>query len=637
MTITIGSNIDALRLSRRLGESSRTLSQTFQRLASGLRINGAADDAAGLAVATGLDFKSRVFGRASLNVNDGISALQIADGAIGQVSVLLQRMAELAEQSANGSLSDSQRQSLDKEYQQLDKEIRRITSSTQFNQINLLNGSVGTSLNSQAVTNAGAGGVASAFAVSGDGRYIAYYDAQAGQLKQLNTDTRDIRVIATITAPGFIRSDAAGGVVSFESTANLTGQNGGGAEQLYVWNRYTNEIRQITNSQGTNTLYSSNISGDGSTVSIATNTDYVDGGTVWSGATATALNNLYTINLATGKVTAVVEGSVGELGYESLSTNGRFLVFQGVYNPFGTNPDLLPEIFVTDLAAGASSTRQVTSTANLEIALPEITNSGDIFWISSLNHTGQNAGGYQQLFKYSYANSSITQFTSSQTPGLALGDIALSADGETLNVFAISGAIGLQGDVSIAKYNTTTLSLEENVSVTGAIAAFASFNISADGNSVYGASTAFTGNSDIIKMNGTRSDLSTLISTGTGSSGAINTEIGALNGTLRGLGTLTLGTQNGARGALDTIQDNMQRLSLMQSKIGAGLSRLESANKLIRDTRDLYIEAKSRITDIDVAAETANMIKAQITQQAATALMAQVKIQPQLALQLLKI
>jgi len=140
--ITIGSNISSLKAQRRVGESSDALSKVFERLSSGMRINKASDDAAGLSIADTLSVQSRVFGRGVQNLNDGISALAIADSAIGDLVQLTTRIIKLANQAANGTYSNAQRRSLDTEAQSLSKEFQRIAQSTQFNGIPVFDGTL---------------------------------------------------------------------------------------------------------------------------------------------------------------------------------------------------------------------------------------------------------------------------------------------------------------------------------------------------------------------------------------------------------------------------------------------------------------------------------------------------------------
>ncbi|RME59639.1 MAG: flagellin FliC [Candidatus Dadabacteria bacterium] len=140
MAITLGSNIASLQAQRRLALASNALSTVFERLASGQRINKASDDAAGLAIADSLRADQRIASVAIRNANDGISTIAIADSALGEVSNVLSRLAELAEQSANGVFSSSQRSALQNEFEALASEIERIAVTTEFNGVKLLSG-----------------------------------------------------------------------------------------------------------------------------------------------------------------------------------------------------------------------------------------------------------------------------------------------------------------------------------------------------------------------------------------------------------------------------------------------------------------------------------------------------------------
>jgi|LauGreDrversion4_2_1035121.scaffolds.fasta_scaffold02519_6 flagellin len=121
--------------------TQKALSRAFAQVASGYRISSAADDAAGLAVASGLTASITTISQASRNVSDTVSALTIADGALGQVSEISTRMRELATMAANGTLSDEQRGALQMEYAALSEEIQRIGATTSYNDKSLLDGS----------------------------------------------------------------------------------------------------------------------------------------------------------------------------------------------------------------------------------------------------------------------------------------------------------------------------------------------------------------------------------------------------------------------------------------------------------------------------------------------------------------
>jgi flagellin len=142
MAITINTNVMSLNAQRNLGTSQSALSQSMQRLSSGLRINSAKDDAAGLAISDRMTAQIRGLNQAARNANDGISLAQTAEGALQESTNLLQRMRELAVQSANDTNSATDRESLQAEVDQLIAELDRISTTTTFNGKNLLDGSM---------------------------------------------------------------------------------------------------------------------------------------------------------------------------------------------------------------------------------------------------------------------------------------------------------------------------------------------------------------------------------------------------------------------------------------------------------------------------------------------------------------
>ena len=141
MAAIINTNVASLNAQRNLSSSQGSLNTSLQRLSSGLRINSAKDDAAGLAIADRFTSQIRGLDVASRNANDGISLAQTAEGALGEVTNNLQRVRELAVQSANASNSASDRAALNTEATQLLSEVDRVASQTKFNGVSLIDGS----------------------------------------------------------------------------------------------------------------------------------------------------------------------------------------------------------------------------------------------------------------------------------------------------------------------------------------------------------------------------------------------------------------------------------------------------------------------------------------------------------------
>lgn len=144
MASTINTNLASLNAQRNLSTSQLSLSTSMQRLSSGLRVNSAKDDAAGLAIAERMNTQVRGMNVAVRNSNDGISLAQTAEGALGKISDNLQRMRELAVQAANDTNGTSDRTALDNEYKELAAENARVIANTKFNGQELLTGSGGT-------------------------------------------------------------------------------------------------------------------------------------------------------------------------------------------------------------------------------------------------------------------------------------------------------------------------------------------------------------------------------------------------------------------------------------------------------------------------------------------------------------
>ena len=141
MAMTINTNVASLTAQRNLGLSGASLSISMQRISSGLRVNSAKDDAAGLAIAERMTTQIRGFTVASRNANDGISLAQTAEGALGKVGDMLQRMRELAVQASNATNSKADREALQAEVKQMTNEIDRVAKSTTFNGQKILDGS----------------------------------------------------------------------------------------------------------------------------------------------------------------------------------------------------------------------------------------------------------------------------------------------------------------------------------------------------------------------------------------------------------------------------------------------------------------------------------------------------------------
>jgi flagellin len=165
MGLSIYNNVQAMNAHRALTVTQLDMNRSMERLSSGLRINRAADDAAGLAVSEAMRSNIRGQQVASRNAQDGVSLVQVADGALGNVGDMLQRIRDLAVQASNGTLTDSQRANLNAEVQQILTEINAVGTNTDFNGIKILSGSVSTAASAVTLQVGAAAGQSIAFTV----------------------------------------------------------------------------------------------------------------------------------------------------------------------------------------------------------------------------------------------------------------------------------------------------------------------------------------------------------------------------------------------------------------------------------------------------------------------------------------
>ena len=192
---SVNTNVVALNAQRNLSTSQSSLAQSMQRLSSGLRVNSARDDAAGLAIAERMSAQIKGMNVAVRNANDGISLAQTAEGALGKIGDNLQRMRELAVQSRNATNSDGDRANLQKEFKQLQQEIDRTIKGTKFNGTALFASGASTTLSFQV----GAGTDATD-RIDIDGAVLGGGTAGTATVVDSTSATADADLLATVTS-----------------------------------------------------------------------------------------------------------------------------------------------------------------------------------------------------------------------------------------------------------------------------------------------------------------------------------------------------------------------------------------------------------------------------------------------------
>jgi flagellin len=341
MALSVNTNITSLTVQKNLNKASDSLSTSMTRLSSGLKINGAKDDAAGLQISNRLTSQINGLNVAVKNANDGISIAQTAEGAMQESSSILQRMRELALQSANGSNSDDDRSSLNQEFTALSGELNRIASTTTFGGKNLLDGSF-TSTSFQVGANSNETISFGVKDLSATGLKGSYSEALvAGNTTQMTASTTGAQ---KFVAGGVYASTADGTLQIGASTVNIASGTAA-ADAVTEINKFTDATGVTASMDGTELKLSSNtafdisvtggtaLAGVNGTPTASTNTATAGSGSIkvngtTIGWTATTGGNGDTLSKVAGLITAQsattgVSAAVDSTGHLVLrSTNG---------------------------------------------------------------------------------------------------------------------------------------------------------------------------------------------------------------------------------------------------------------------------------------------------------------------------
>ncbi|WP_313303792.1 flagellin N-terminal helical domain-containing protein [Stutzerimonas balearica] len=574
MALTVNTNVASLNTQKNLNRASEALSTTMQRLSSGLKINSAKDDAAGLQISNRLTSQINGLNVAVKNANDGISIAQTAEGAMQESTNLLQRMRELALQSANGSNSDEDRASLQQEFNALSGELTRIASTTSFGGRNLLDGSfsstsfqigananqtVSFSLSSVAAkdlkgtySNASTTGGATDLSASVVGDVVTV--ATAGSAAVAGTDGS---TTATYTAPS--GSDA---TLTINGT-DVTITDGSDADAAVL----------AINNAGITGVTAVNNGGD---ITIS-NT----GGDVTIGADAVG----FTAGTSSNYVAAVPAVAAGEApidGASVIGSAGSFTV-NGQSVTFANTDDVDTILAAIDTATGGDVTGAVdtngritlTSANGESIELADATGG-------SLASLGLSAGTTEATLQ------SDTSVTLNGT------EIKLSKGSDMDSIVTTINTASTGVTASKNDDGTLTLSSEDDFTV-------------ADGASGTGlAALGLTA----------------------GSNAAVTQETTVSN--------LDISTVDGSQTAIQVLDGAMQQIDSERAKLGAVQNRFDSTVSNLQNIAENASSARSRIQDADFAAETAELTKQQTLQQASTAILAQANQLPSSVLSLLQ-
>lgn len=523
MASVINTNVLSLNSQRNLNKSQGDLSKSLQRLSSGLRINSAKDDAAGLAISDRMTSQIRGLSQAGRNANDGISLAQTAEGALSQTGDLLQRMRELAIQSSNSTNSASDRASLQSEVNQIKQEIDRVSTTTEFNGLKLLDGSF----------------TSQTFQVGANANQTINVSIEGSSTTSLQDNRIDAYNDTATSGTTSVQAAAASGSVG--------SANGMGAQTLTISGSF-GKIDDL------------DITANDSAFSVA---NAITAREPETGVTADAITEVELSGAASGTIS--------------------FDLFTGD----GTSSDSTRETISAQIsgAAGSEDYSALVSEINKK--------SGSTGITAELNSDGN------------------VKLTQADGKDVAIDNMVHNIAGETLTVSSY-----LEDDAD----GEDVVSTVATTDLTGDNAATNSTRVS--GRLSLHSSGTYTASSSIA-----------------GADGSIFVAASAADGIqgsdAKKLGTVDISSAEGSQNAITIIDSALSQINGFRADLGAVQNRFDATITNLQTTSENLSAARSRILDADFAAETANLTRAQILQQAGTAMLAQANQVPQGVLSLL--
>ena len=550
MPQVINSNIASLNAQRNLNTSQTALATSLQRLSSGLRINSAKDDAAGLAIAERFSTQIRGLNQAVRNANDGISLSQTAEGAMGEISNNLQRIRELAVQAANATNSASDRAALDQEVQQRIAEVERVAAQTSFNGQKILDGTFGNA------------------------------NFQVGA---------NVNETISIGLSTSMKASSIGAFVNSSGT-NTTG----------------NDIATTAGTNGTaTTVTSANVSSAGAAAYGASPTG------VYAGVSSTAFN-----------------GSNFSLNGINVNNSANYVGASATYQD-------ATSAYAKAAAINASGIAGVSATANTTLTFGT---SGGTAGAADFLQLTAGAGTVSGTYSLSINGQSVINYTATgATSGSGVSiDSAVQSINAYQNQTGVVASKDANGNLQLVAADGRNIAVSETISgvdgSSNAVTVRSSF-----GRLVQ---TAQGTAASVTQAQTFRGQLTLQSSSGISVGGtqttagyAGTTTLLAASGTLKAQSVTSVANANNTLLSVDAA---LTAVSNLRSTFGAIQNRFESTIANLQATTENLTASRSRIQDTDFAAETASLTRAQILQQAGTAMLAQANALPNQVLTLLR-
>ncbi len=671
---------------RNLSKSVEDGASARERLSSGLRINKASDDAAGLAVANSVDIDRRVYAQGLRNVNDGISYLNVAEGAVTEMGNIVTRLKELTSQGSSTTISSAQRDAINGEVNALSQEYNRILRYASFNDIDLLSDSnssltIGTGYSGaninldlsvgratlEANRELGGSGLASGdtiwpSALSYDGRYVGFYtvsgtlvggdvnghtdffiqDMETGAVELVSQSTAGVQGNGT-SSEGVISDD--GRFVAFYGNVgnnNLVVGDVNGVADIYLRDRTLDTTTLVSVSTGSvqanQASEDASISGDGRyVVFTSTATNLVAGD-------SNGVSDIFLRDTVAGTTTLVSKSSAGTIGNAAsvngeISSDGRYVVYMSdANNLVSGDANGSGDIFKYEIATG-TTTRVSLTAEDAEVVgvvnFASISADGRYVSFSATgSFTSDSTGGYVNVFRKDTETGEVVLVSKNVSGSSPNGDSnfsKLSADGQFI-AYRTAATNIVAGDT-----NGFT-----DVVVTDIQSGITRF-VSASDSGVQGDGDSGVGEAPLISGDGQKiafiTSANNLISGGT--LGGAQAGIYATNPLFRDnvvnlMAGISVATAGQASSSLDRLDEYENEVVNLISVIGAASSRLSYASSNLSSTEISLDDAYSRIMDADIAAEATRVVQADLRTQSGLVAVQQAGKLSQLALDLLQ-
>lgn len=632
----INTNINSLNVQMAMNASQSQQSTAMQRLATGLRINSAADDAAGFAISTRMTSQIGGDTQAARNANDGVSLAQTAGGDLTQITNNLQTMRDLAVQSANATNSASDRAALNNQLQALSSEIQRVSQTSAFNGVNLLDGTFATQV-FQVGANSGANNQIQISSIA---------SASTSSLGAASL-TSQSTVAGTATTAALAAGDLTlnGSQVGASLAGTAPGQNADSASSIAT------AINNVSGTSGvTATANATTVTGSGATVftAIAAGTFSINGvsvGAVAAGGNAAGqgANTAAAINQISAQTGVVAKADATTGALTLTAADGRDIQIGMVSNASATvaAAAALKATFLTQTglatanvgtagtnATAAAATASTAGTAGSTLTFAGAA-AGTVFNITT---TGSAAGS----FTFTTSGTASTDATNFAAAVNALGAGTVTQSGAVITVAASMtlGAIttGTAADGATATTNQSALTaLLVPAAGTGSVMVVGK---QASGGLVAGVAVANAGTVSLTSTN----PAGIVIGGGNAAKAGltIGTTAPSTTSTVNSVANINISTAAGATAALAVIDGALSQVATSQAALGAIQNRFTSVVTSLQTTSTNLTAAQSRIQDTDYAATTAMLSRTQILQQAGNAMLAQANQLPNQVMTLLR-